>query len=110
MSLQDVKTLIGIDDNSKDDVLSLIIRNAELQLMGRFQELELTAIPEALDYIVTEVSIIRYNRLGSEGKSQESVEGFSSTYTNNDFTAYESAIESYLNSFRKPQKGVIRFI
>lgn len=110
MSLQDVKTLIGIDDNSKDDVLSLIIRNAELQLMGRFQELEVVAIPEALEYIVTEVSIIRYNRLGSEGKSQESVEGFSSTYTNNDFMAYESAIESYLNSFRKSQKGVIRFI
>lgn len=110
MSLQDVKTLIGIDDNSKDDVLSLIIRNAELQLMGRFHELELTAIPESMEYIVTEVSIIRYNRLGSEGKSQESVEGFSSTYTNNDFMAYESAIESYLNSFSKPQKGVIRFI
>lgn len=110
MSLQDVKTLIGIDDNSKDDVLSLIIRNAELQLMGRFQELELTAIPEALEYIVTEVAVVRYNRLGSEGKSQESVEGFSSTYMNNDFMAYESAIDSYLNHYRPSKKGVIRFI
>lgn len=110
MSLQDVKTLIGIDDNSKDDVLNLIIRNAELQLMGRFQELELTAIPEKLEYIVTEVAVVRYNRLGSEGKTQESVEGFSSTYSNNDFMAYESAIESYLNRYRPSKKGVIRFI
>lgn len=110
MSLQDVKTLIGIDDNSKDDVLNLIIRNVELQLLGRFQELELTAIPETLDYIVTEVAVVRYNRLGSEGKSQESVEGFSSTYSNNDFMAYESAIESYLDLYRPSKKGVIRFI
>lgn len=110
MSLQDVKTLIGIDDNSKDDVLNLIIRNVELQLMGRFQELELNTIPETLEYIVTEVAVIRYNRLGSEGKSQESVEGFSSTYTNNDFMAYESAINYYLDLYRPSKKGVIRFI
>ncbi|MDN6670664.1 MAG: phage head-tail connector protein [Staphylococcus equorum] len=113
MSLEEVKLLIGIDDNSQDELLKLIIRNVEQQLLGRLQEDEDTVIeviPSTLDYIVTEVAVVRYNRLGSEGKTQESVEGFSSTYADSDFLGYETAIERYLNLIRIPKRGVLRFL
>ena len=107
MSLQDVKTLLGIESFDLDNQLTLIINMAEKQLLARIDE---TAIPSSLDYIVTEVAIMRFNRLGSEGMQSESVEGHSVTYGNTDFNAYESQIEAYLNKTRTPTRGIVRFI
>lgn len=107
MSLQDVKTLLGIADFDLDDKLTLIISMVERQLLAR---LDAEEVPTELDYIVTEVAIMRFNRLGSEGMASESVEGHSVTYGNTDFNAYESQIEAYLNKTRVPTRGIVRFI
>lgn len=39
-----------------------------------------TTLPPALEWIVIEMAIKRFNRLGSEGVASESVEGISKTY------------------------------
>lgn len=112
MSLQDVKTLLGIHDDSRDDLLNLIIRNAERQLLGRLvvNDIPSLVVPPELDYIITELAIMRYNRIGAEGAKSESVEGKSVTYNDNDFLQFESAIADYLNRFNLPKKGVVRFL
>lgn len=108
MSLQDVKLLLGLQDNSeKDDQLTLIISMVERQLASRFGD---AGIPDGLDYVVTEVAITRFNRLGSEGMTQESVEGHSVTYGTNDFAPYESVIQAHLNKETGPVKGRFRFV
>ena len=112
MSLQDVRMLLGIEDNSRDDLLNLIIRNAETQLLSRLvvNDEPLLVVPAELDYIVTELAVARYNRIGAEGAKSESVEGRSMTYNDNDFYPFESAISDYLNRFNVPKKGVVRFL
>lgn len=112
MSLQDVKLLLGIKDNSRDDLLNLLISNAQTQLLGRLQVLDvpILAIPPSLEYIIPELVVRRYNRIGSEGMSSETVEGHSATYDDNDLLAYEFEIDRFLNTIRKPKTGIVRFI
>lgn len=112
MSLEDVKTLLGIEGTDRDDLLNLIIQNAERQLLGRLvvSDVQFQAVPDDLQWIVTEVAVIRYNRIGSEGMSSESVEGYSASYRDNDFAPYEADIERWLGRFQTPKKGVVRFL
>lgn len=108
MSLQDVKLLLGIKDDSRDDLLNLLIDNAQTQLLGRLQVLD--EVPPSLEYIVPELVVRRYNRIGSEGMSSETVEGHSATYDDNDLLAYEFEIDRFLNTIRKPKTGIVRFV
>lgn len=64
-----------------------------------------------LDYIIIEVSIIRYNRIGSEGMSSHNVEGESVGFLNSDFDAYMDDIQSYKDTKNiDVSKGGIRWI
>ena len=106
MSLEYVKSLTG--DNPQVEV---IYNNIAERLLHR---LEATEIQLQLEYIVDEATILRYNRIGSEGMKSESVEGHSVTYLDEDELApYESAIVAYLDAqepepTRKP--GVVYFL
>ena len=106
--LKDIKLLLGIDDDSRDDLLNLLISNAQTQLLGRLGDLE--TVPVELAYIVPELVIIRYNRIGAEGLSSQSVEGHSANYQVDDLAPFESAIKAYLNKHREPRTGVVRFL
>lgn len=107
--LENLKLLLGIqeDDHSLDAKLDLIIsstRNRLKALLGGEDP------PEELDYIVTEVSVIRYNRIGSEGLSSHSVEGESSSFSDDDFAGYRSDIQTYLDGKKEAKKGKVRFM
>lgn len=95
-ALDEVKTLLNISDTEQDGVINIIIRNVEMRLNGL---LEAETVPEALAYIITEVSVARFNRLGSEGMKSDSVEGYSVAYaTVDDFTPYMGDIAAYTDS------------
>lgn len=68
-------------------------------------------VPAQLSYIVTEVSIIRFNRIGSEGLSSHTVEGESLNFSGDDFTPYESDIQAWIDENKgTSRRGRIRFI
>lgn len=68
-------------------------------------------IPSELAYIVTEVSIIRFNRIGSEGLSSHTVEGESMGWNEDDFAAYEADIQAWIDENKgTSRRGRIRFI
>ena len=108
--LADIKTMLGIEDTAQDGKLKIIIKNVVTQLSNRLNS---SAIPVNLEYIVTEVSIKRFNRIGDEGLTSSSVEGRSSTYAEDDFTPYLKDIEEYRQSLQVPeapyQKGSVMF-
>ena len=108
MSLENVKTLLGVDD----DRVTVIYNQINNRLLNRLSESipDLIEIPEELEYIVDEVTIIRFNRLGSEGISSESLDGHSSTYRDVDFIDFEDDIRSYINRFVDPRSGIVRFL
>ena len=68
-------------------------------------------VPEALEYIVIEVAIIRYNRIASEGMSANTVEGESLTWGADDFAGFRDDINAWLESQEEGNgKGKVRFI
>jgi len=107
--LQDVLNLLGFSEDDIDTVerLKVIIASVQQRLLLLIGG---TEVPDKLSYIVTEVSVARYNRIGSEGVSSHSVEGESMTYIEDDFAPYKTEIEAYLTSESGGTKGVVRFI
>lgn len=106
--LADVKTMLGITDTKIDSRLELIIRltSSRLQVL-----LGGANVPESLEYIVTEVSIIRFNKIGSEGLSAHSVEGESLSFSDDDFAAYKDEIRTFINkSDCTERKGGFKFL
>ena len=107
--LEELKLLLGITDTSLDEKLNLIIRLTTSRLkvlLGGVEE-----VPESLQYIVTEVAVIRFNRIGSEGLSSHGVEGESLSFTDDDFAGYKTEIQAYLDKvYCTAQKGDFLFI
>lgn len=107
--LEDIKELLGIseDDTAMDTRLNIILNATKSRLKVLLGGAE---VPEDLSYIVTDVSIMRFNRIGSEGLSSHSVEGESQSFANNDFEPYMEDIKAYLNSLEESTKGKVVFL
>lgn len=107
--LDDLKLMLGIaaDDTSEDAKLNLVISSVKARLKTLLGGVE---PPESLAYIVREVSIIRFNKIGSEGMTSHSVEGESQQFTDNDFAGFMDDIQAYLETQKVSAKGRVRFL
>lgn len=108
----DVLSLLSL--SSLDDALlaristivSGVVSALSLRLGGR-------AVPEALAYVVRDVSLARYNRLGSEGASSHGVEGETMQWNRgDDFAPYTADIAAWGALADEPAGagGVVRFL
>lgn len=91
-NLEDVKTLLSITDNEQDELLNKIIDNTEKRLLT-FLPLTEKDVPQRLDFIVEEVAVKRYNRVGAEGMTSETLDGHSTKFQDDDFDEFLSFIE-----------------
>lgn len=94
-TLGNVKLHLGLEDDTQDALLTLIIENVETSLtnlIGRTEYID--HLPEELTYIVEEVAVRRYYRRGAEGMKRKSVDGYTVEYTD-DFNDYMLVIERY---------------
>lgn len=108
--LSDLKEMLGLpeEDNTPDRKLTLILNGTKKRLRFLLGGLD---PPDEMDYIVLDVSIIRYNKLGSEGLSSHSVEGESLSWSDNDFSGYMDDINAYLDEKNKnSRKGGFKFL
>ena len=105
--LNDVKLLLGLQ--SDDEKLDTIVRLTESRLKAL---LSVKIIPDELEleYIITEVSIKRFNRIGSEGVQTHSVEGESMSFNDDDFSSFSSEIQSWRDEQANQNKGKVRFL
>ena len=102
--LNDVKLLLGLQNDEK---LETIVRLTE----GRLKALlSVKIIPDELEYIITEVSIKRFNRIGSEGVQKHSVEGESMSFNDDDFSSFSSEIQAWRDEQANQNKGKVRFL
>lgn len=104
--LENVKVLLGNPDGI-DDKLNVIIELTQNRLLNL---LSVKEMPKELEYIVIEVSIIRFNKIGSEGVSSHSIEGESMAFNDNDFDSYSDDIRSWLNAQKDLKKGSVHFL
>ena len=116
--IERIKTLLGIEDSDdptraeelRDEKLAVIVDNTTRRLktlLGGVSE-----VPESLEYIVIEVSVKRFNRIGSEGVSSHGVEGESMSWTDNDFDEFQKDISEWRDTqpVDVTTKGKIRFL
>lgn len=95
-TLDNVKIILGIKDTLQDDVLNIIVSNVQSRLIIWLkQHAGLDTVPTELMFIVEEMTINRFNRIGSEGMASESVEGKSMTFVEDDFSPYLAILETY---------------
>ena len=103
--LNDVKLLLGLQTD--DEKLETIVRLTE----GRLKALlSVKTIPDELEYIITEVAIKRFNRIGSEGVQTHSVEVESMSFNDDDFSSFSSEIQSWRDEQANQNKGKVRFL
>jgi len=106
--LERIKTLLGINDSLQDEVLSIIIENVE----GHLTYLLGKDVPLNLQFIITEIAVMRYNRLGAEGMKSELVEGHRTDFhePKDDFQPYLAIIENEAGKGKEPAgRGKVMF-
>lgn len=91
-------------DSSLDETITLLDKMATNRLGFLIKNIkkgfnlpvkEPTIIPDDLTWILDEVIVRRFNRIGSEGYSSQSVEGHSVSFSTNDFQEFLNDIHSY---------------
>lgn len=87
--IEQVKALLGISDNLQDNLLEVIRELTEAHFMAYTNQ---SSVPSALEFIIVEVMVKRFNKLGSEGMSSHGVEGLSMSFDLDDFASYDKVI------------------
>lgn len=107
--LDKILLLLGLDDEAVTDKVEAIMEMTEQRLMLMLGQ---SSIPDALSFVVVEVTIARFNRIGSEGTSSHSVSNETMSWSDDDFKPYKSDIQAWLNAQEDPltTRGKVRFI
>ena len=90
MLLNRIKTLLQIQDN--DELIYEIVEITKEKILNYINQEEL---PSELEFILVEMAISRFNKIGSEGFSSESTDGKSISYED-DFEMYKQYLDDYL--------------
>ena len=97
MLLNRIKTLLNIEGN--ENLIYEIVNITESKILNYINANEK---PSELEFVLIELSVQRFNRIGSEGIASESIDGKSVSY-DDDFTGYKHYLDDYIgrNSIRK---------
>lgn len=101
-----IRALLDIPEG-QDEKLQTIVELTESRLLSL---LETEELPAALEYIVVEVSISRFNRIGSEGYTSHSVEGENVSLSTDDFAPYMSDISAWKGRLHERERMKTRFL
>lgn len=90
-----IKMLLSIDVETSPLLIDNLVDLVEAQLKNRLGGV--TEVPAALEYIVVNVVVARFNQIGDEGKSSMSIEGESASWLPDLFEPYEKDIRLYMD-------------
>ena len=93
MLLNRIKVLLGTTNTTdNEELLYEIIEITKSKILNYINESEL---PSELEFVLIELSIQRFNRIGSEGVASESVDGRITSYED-DFENYKQYLNDYM--------------
>ena len=97
MLLNRIKTLLNVEGN--EELILEIVNITEAKILNYINA---TEMPLELEFVLIELAIQRFNRIGSEGISSENVDGKSVSY-DDDFIGYKHYLDDYIsrNSVKK---------
>ncbi len=83
-----LKTLLQIEDNSQDTLLTTLIEQCEAEYLSRTHQIETD------ESVVNPMVIEKYNRLGNEGVQSIGYSGINETYESD----YSEAVQKLIRS------------
>ena len=90
MLLNRIKTLLQINDN--DELIYEIVEITKEKILNYINEKEL---PKELEFVLVELAIERFNKIGSEGIASESIDGKNVSYDDS-FENYKVYLDYYI--------------
>ena len=93
MLLNRIKVLLGTTNNDNEELLREIIEKTQAKILNYINSSEL---PRQLEFILVELAIKRFNKIGSEGFTSESVDGKTMSYEVSEFEGYEKYLDDYI--------------
>lgn len=107
--LDELKLILGIESNDMgaDELIELIVSKTTQRLKNK---LNVDTVPTDLEYIVFEIAVKRFNRIGSEGMTAQTIEGKSETFAESDFDEFKDDIQTWLDRQKDEKRGKVRFI
>ncbi len=91
--LNEVKITLGLSSSDKDELLKSLIKRNSQPVINYIKEQK---VPSELEYIVVELVVARYNRIGSEGLNSENSDGVSFSYNNNSLDGFKMDLDRYI--------------
>ncbi|MGN0255270.1 MAG: phage head-tail connector protein [Chordicoccus sp.] len=92
---------VELTDMARDQITTIIdlVSDRLLGILSSMMGRRPSMVPDELSGVVIEVSVNRYNRIGSEGASGHTVEGETTSWFSSDyFTPYMDEIRRYVSS------------
>ena len=88
-----LKLYLGITDDSEDELLETILLDCE-QMLRMY--IGAKRVPMELEWIITELSVKRYRKIGSEGLKEEQIDVITNTFEDGEPLApYHSILNDY---------------
>lgn len=107
--LKSCKLRIGIDDATQDSLLKELISDASDRVLaymnqdGRLVE----TLPTAIIWVIKDVTVKMFNRIGDEGKTASGEGNVSSTWQDIDLSQYADALDPYRKSSLRRRPGMV---
>ena len=92
--LNNIKVMLGISDDSKDELINILIDNAISYVLASTHR---NCLPPELEAVIIQCVIWDYNKLGSEGLNSEAYSGLSYNYQ----AEYPDNIMRQIRAYRK---------
>lgn len=100
--LDEIKELLGIEGIEKDKLLNQIINVVSKRILTY---VGIQLFPADLEWILIEITCVRYNMLGSEGIHSEQNEGIKYIYIDNLLDPYREYLDAYISDHGLRRKG-----
>lgn len=102
--LESLKIMLGLENTTeKDETLGLILSFVSSRLIGIIKR---DLVPPELEWIVVEASVIRYNRMASEGMESHAVDGLTMKFTGDIFEQFMGDIQHWIDENTEPPLDV----
>ena len=93
MTLDNIKVLLSLtDDSSQDGLLTVLLNNAVSTII---LYLGVEDIPDELTFIAEQMTVIKYRRIGAEGIDTEKIDVLSTKYIADDLKPFISMLDRY---------------
>lgn len=108
-NLAKVKLLLGVSDSAQDKLLELLLDDSRERLTAYISQdvAHEVTYPSSLDWLLRELTVRRFNRIGDEGKKSSTESDVSATWSDDDVADFAVYLDKH--RVKRGGLGIARF-